>query len=89
MVKVLGAANGKLARALGAVVGAEQVPGVSVFDDRRIVGVLDVAFELEDVGSVVCAGELGSERKKRQSEKEVKHTNHDDVRSGGVVRGAA
>ena len=54
---VLRAADGQFARALGAVAGSEQVPRVAIFDDGRIMGVLDTAFQPQRVRLVICVRE--------------------------------
>ena len=46
MMKILGAADGKLSFSDRTIGGPEQIPGVAVLGDGRIVGIFDVAFDL-------------------------------------------
>jgi hypothetical protein len=48
MVQIGGAANREFTATLGSIIRAEEIPGITILDDGRIVGVLDITHKLND-----------------------------------------
>src|SRR6266576_5113448 len=67
LVQIVRATNGKFACTLRAVIRAKHIPGIAVLGDRRIVGVLDIAIDLQDNGLLF---RRGGARSKQQPEQE-------------------